>query len=105
MSDDIVERLIGPDYYISGSADGSEGYNTAPFDAAIEIKRLREALEKAERDYCENVTREIHKDAEAAIEIKRLRKGLVAADEHAKRLEAVIEKMTVWEPSKGGRLG
>ena len=42
---DIVERLIGPDYWISGNADGSEGHNNAPFDAAIEIKRLREALE------------------------------------------------------------
>ena len=44
---DIVERLIGPDYYISGNADGSEGHNNAPFDAAIEIKRLREELAKA----------------------------------------------------------
>jgi len=70
---DIVERLTGPDYWISGNADGSEGHNSAPFDAAIEIKRLREEL--------------------------------AAADAHAKRLEAVVEKMTVWEPSKGGRLG
>lgn len=42
-------------------------------------------------------------------EIKRLRDELAAADEHAKRLEAVIEKMTVWEDGsihvKGGRLG
>ena len=33
-------------------------------------------------------------------EIKRLREQLEAADEHAQRLEAIAEKMTVWEPSK-----
>jgi len=41
----------------------------------------------------------------ASAEIKRLREELAGADEHAKRLEAVIEKMTVWEPSEEGRLG
>ena len=43
---DIVERLTGPDYWISGNADGSEGHNSAPFDAAIEIKRLREVIDQ-----------------------------------------------------------
>ena len=47
------------------------------------------------------------RDEMAALEaeVKRLREQLEAADEHAQRLEAVVEKMTVWEPSKGGRLG
>ena len=37
---------------------------------------------------------------DAKIEILRLREQLKAADEHAKRLESVIEKMTVWEQAK-----
>lgn len=47
----------------------------------------------------------LQKNKTLEAENKRLRSELLAADEHAKRLEAVIEKMTAWEPSKEGRLG
>ena len=64
------------------------------------VERLEEQANTA---FTFNITRQ--DVAEAAAEIKRLREELAGADEHAKRLEAVVEKMTVWEPSKGGRLG
>lgn len=41
---DIVERLRAPHYWMSGSAEGHEGENSAPLEAAAEIERLRAAL-------------------------------------------------------------
>ena len=43
---DIVERLLAPSYWISGSEEGHEGDNNAPYEAADEIERLRAALVK-----------------------------------------------------------
>ena len=42
---------------------------------------------------------------EAKVEILRLRGQLEAADEHAKRLEAVVEKMKIWEEDISEVLG
>lgn len=41
---DIVERLRAPAYWFSGSSEGHEGENSAPYEAADEIERLRAAL-------------------------------------------------------------
>lgn len=38
---DIVERLLAPDYWMSGSKDGHEGMNGVPVEAAAEITALR----------------------------------------------------------------
>ena len=45
---DIVERLSAPDYWFSGSNEGHEGENDAPFKAAAEITRLRNELHTVE---------------------------------------------------------
>jgi hypothetical protein len=38
---EIVKRLLAPAYWISGSAEGHEGENNAPREAADEITRLK----------------------------------------------------------------
>lgn len=82
------------------------------------VERLEREVRNLEYETYEHILADCM--TKAASEIKRLREELEAADEHAKRLEAVVEKMTVWEAdeintdqssvkwwveSKGGRLG
>ena len=43
---DIVERLLAPSYWISGSDEGHEGDNNAPIEAAKTIESLRSELAK-----------------------------------------------------------
>lgn len=42
---DIVERLRAPAYWFSGSSEGHEGENSAPYEAADEIERLRAVVQ------------------------------------------------------------
>ena len=41
---DIVERLRAPAYWFSGSSEGHEGENNAPYEAAARIEQLEAAL-------------------------------------------------------------
>ena len=36
----LADRLDAPDHWISGSADGHEGENTAPYEAAAALRAL-----------------------------------------------------------------
>lgn len=53
MTSDLVDRLRAPAYWFSGSDEGHEGENNAPYEAAVEIERLRAAL----REFCDRVDR------------------------------------------------
>lgn len=66
---DIVKRLLAPDYWFSGSDEGHEGENDAPFRAAAEITRLRNELHAA-RVWAERAIAEHEQDI---MEITRLR--------------------------------
>lgn len=64
---DIVQRLRAPAYWMSGSAQGHEGENDAPREAANEIDRLRahaEAMAEALRaiEHWANARCPVHND-------------------------------------------
>lgn len=45
--DDLKERLRAPSYWMSGSSEGHEGENNAPFEAAARIEALEAKVKEA----------------------------------------------------------
>lgn len=68
---DIVERLRAPAYWFSGSSEGHEGENNAPYEAAARIERL----EADQRDTTEEFGKLSHDLGKALLEAKRLREA------------------------------
>ena len=83
---DIVERLLAPAYWMSGSSEGHEGDNSAPIEAAKTIESLRSELAKVNMEVDRltrtNEAKREHRDklleatAKQAAEIEKLRAAL-----------------------------
>ena len=98
---DIVERLLAPAYWMSGSSEGHEGDNSAPIEAAKTIESLRSELAKVNMEVDRltrtNEAKREHRDklleatAKQAAEIEKLRTDYNTAREaHDRRAAEVI---------------